>query len=87
MFPAETVEMKCEMNDSSDWTFTWYKDGQMIRADDVVSFDSNEASLSINSASAAHAGTYHCMGHLNKRSVSSSNSSEHILTVYGEFSL
>lgn len=87
VFPAETVAMKCEMDDSSDWTFTWYNDGLMVQADNVVSFDANEASLSINSASAAHAGTYRCMGHLNKRSVSSSHSSEHNLTVYGEFSL
>lgn len=87
MFPTETVKMKCEMNDSSDWTFTWYKGAQMVQADNVVSFDSNEASLSINSASAAHEGIYQCVGHLNERSVSSNLSSEHVLTVYGEFYL
>lgn len=87
VFPEETVKMSCGMDYSSDWTYTWYKDGQLVQADNVVSFDTNEATLSIYSASAAHAGEYKCKGHLNDRSVSSSSSSGLILTVYGEFSV
>lgn len=87
VFPTESVKLSCGMDGSSDWTYTWYRDGQKVQADNVVSFDSNEATLSIYSASAAHAGQYKCKGHLNERSVSSSISSSGItLTVYGEFS-
>lgn len=86
VFPAETVEMSCGMGNSSDWTYTWYKDLQEVKADKVVSFDSNKATLSIYSASTDHAGQYVCMGHLNGRSVNSSSSSPLRLVVYGEFS-
>ncbi|XP_034732659.1 hemicentin-1-like [Etheostoma cragini] len=70
------------MNSTSDWTYTWDKDGQQVRADDVVSFELNGATLSISSASAGHAGQYNCKGHLKDRSVSSSSSSGLTLKVY-----
>ncbi|XP_044065660.1 basement membrane-specific heparan sulfate proteoglycan core protein isoform X2 [Siniperca chuatsi] len=82
VFPTEIVKMSCGMNGSSGWTYTWYKEGQKVQADNVVSFDSNGATLSINSASAAHAGRYKCNGHLKDRSVSSSFSPELTLRVY-----
>lgn len=86
VFPDESVKFSCEMKDSSDWIYTWYRDGQEVQADGVVSFDSSRATLSINSASPVHAGQYTCMGSLNGRSVSSRKSSGFNLTVHGEFS-
>ena len=86
VFPAEAVEMRCGMGGSSDWTYTWYKDFQEVRADTVVSFNSTKEALSILSASTEHAGQYVCMGHLNGRSVSSKFSSPLLLIVHGEFS-
>ncbi|XP_070765934.1 hemicentin-1-like [Enoplosus armatus] len=82
VFPAESVKLSCGMNGSSGWTYTWQKDGQKVRADNVISFDSNGVTLSIKSASAAHAGQYNCKGHLNGRSVSSNPSPGLTLTVY-----
>lgn len=85
VFPTENVSLRCEMNGSSDWTFMWYKDGQAVRAGQVVSFDTNKATLFISSASPAFQGEYKCKGHLNSRSVSTNSSSGVILSVYGEF--
>ncbi|XP_032376618.1 sialoadhesin [Etheostoma spectabile] len=82
VFPTESVKLSCGMDGTSDWTYTWDKDGQQVRADIVASFDSNGATLSISSASAAHAGQYNCKGHLKDRSLSSSSSSGLTLKVY-----
>ncbi|XP_040007920.1 hemicentin-1 isoform X2 [Xiphias gladius] len=82
VFPTESVKLSCGMQRGSDWIYMWYKDGQKVQADNTVSFDLNGATLSISSASAKHAGQYHCKGHLQDRSVSSSASSELTLTVY-----
>ncbi|XP_070695542.1 basement membrane-specific heparan sulfate proteoglycan core protein [Pempheris klunzingeri] len=82
VFPTESVRLSCGMDGSSDWTYMWHKDGHKVQADDVLSFDSNGATLTVSSASAAHAGKYTCKGHLNDRSVSSNFSSGLTLTVY-----
>ncbi|XP_070825108.1 cell adhesion molecule CEACAM5 [Chaetodon trifascialis] len=82
VFPTERVKLSCGLNDSSEWIYTWSKDGQLVQADNIVSFDSNGATLSISSASAAHAGQYNCKGHLKDRSVSRSSDSGLTLTVY-----
>ncbi|KAM8754905.1 hemicentin-1 [Acanthopagrus schlegelii] len=73
VFPRESVKLSCEMKDSSDWIYTWFRDGQEVQAD---------GTLSINSASPVHAGQYTCMGSLKGRSVSSSKSSGFNLTVH-----
>ncbi|XP_035864206.1 carcinoembryonic antigen-related cell adhesion molecule 5-like isoform X4 [Sander lucioperca] len=82
VFPTERVKLSCVMDGTSDWTYTWYRDGQQVLADGTVSFDSNGATLSISSASAAHVGQYSCKGHLNDRSVSSNSSPGLTLKVY-----
>ncbi|TDH10524.1 hypothetical protein EPR50_G00076080 [Perca flavescens] len=82
VFPTERVKLSCGMDGTSKWNYTWYKDGLEVRADDVVSFDSNGATLSISSASAAHAGQYICKGHLKDRSVNRNSSSGLTLKVY-----
>lgn len=85
VFPMERVNLTCEMDGSSDWTFTWYKDEQEVLAGQGVSFDTNKGTLFISSASATFKGEYTCRGHHNSRSVSTTSSSGVILSVYGEF--
>ncbi|XP_075952522.1 Fc receptor-like protein 5 [Anarhichas minor] len=84
VFPTESVKLSCGMDGSPNWIYTWYKHGQEVQADDVVSFDSNGATLFIRSASAKHVGQYNCKGHLNDRSVGSNFSSGLTLNVYDE---
>lgn len=83
VFPSESVHMSCGMNDSSDWTYTWYKDDERVRTESFFAVDSR-GSLFMNSTSAVCSGEYSCKGHLNSRSVSSKSSSGLLLTVYGE---
>lgn len=83
VFPTEFVKLSCGMDGTTDWTYTWYKDRQKVQADNV-SFDSDAMTLSIESASASHAGRYECSGKLKSRSVYSNLSSERTLDVYGE---
>ena len=85
VFPTEKVNLSCQMDGTSDWIFTWYKDGQELHAGQVVSFDTKKATLFISSASASFRGEYKCKGRLNDRPVSTNYSSGVILTVYGEF--
>ncbi|XP_059190177.1 titin [Centropristis striata] len=84
VFPGEGVKMGCAMQNSSDWTYTWYKGGQQIKADSFVSFDSNGATLSISSASVARAQQFTCQGHLKGRSVNSMFSPGLTLKVHDE---
>ncbi|KAM6983048.1 cell adhesion molecule CEACAM5 [Tautogolabrus adspersus] len=82
VFPEESVQLKCAMDQGSGWTYTWSRDEQEVQSDGVVSFDQGGALLSIKSASAAHKGQYKCKGHLKERSVSSNSSAGLTLTVY-----
>ncbi|XP_058498237.1 hemicentin-1-like [Solea solea] len=83
VFPTESVTLSCGMMDgSSDWTYTWYRDGQKVQADDVVSLDSDGSTLSIRSASAEHAGQYSCLGTLKIQPVHSKTSTALTLSVY-----
>ncbi|XP_030589104.1 hemicentin-1 [Archocentrus centrarchus] len=85
VFPTESVSFSCAMErDSSNWIYTWYKDGEQVQADGSVSFDANGAKLSISSASANHKGQYKCSVQLQNRAVRSQSSSELSLTVHGE---
>lgn len=72
------------MDGSSDWMFSWHKDGQEVHAGQGVSFDKDATVLSINSASASHRGRYSCSGKHKQRTVSSNVSSGIQLDVYGE---
>ncbi|XP_029361564.1 titin [Echeneis naucrates] len=82
VFPTESVVLSCGMDSDSGWEYTWNKDGLKVEPDDIVSFDTNRATLSISSASAKHAGDYSCKGHLKGRPVHSTSSSTVTLTVY-----
>uniref|UniRef100_A0A3P8S0D3 Ig-like domain-containing protein n=1 Tax=Amphiprion percula TaxID=161767 RepID=A0A3P8S0D3_AMPPE len=83
VFPTESVKLRCGMQSGSGWTYTWYKDKLEVQADNTVLFDSNRATLSINSAvSGKHNGLYECKGHLQDRTVKSISSSPLRLMVY-----
>ncbi|XP_062283587.1 titin isoform X2 [Scomber scombrus] len=82
VFPTENVELTCQTQSGSDWTYTWYRDGRDIQKDNTVSFDSVGGTLSISSASVSHEGQYQCKGHLSGRSVSSTFSSGLAFKVY-----
>ncbi|XP_056240199.1 titin isoform X1 [Seriola aureovittata] len=82
VFPSESVKLGCRMDGSSDWTYIWSKDGQKQPSDNSLSFDSDQRTLSISSASASHRGQYTCSAKLKSRSVFSTNSSGLTLRVY-----
>ena len=84
VFPTESVKLGCQMNGSSDWTFTWYKDGQVVHAGESVSLERDASVLFIKSTSASHRGKYSCSGKHKQRSVSSNITSGLQLDVYGE---
>ncbi|KAL6119609.1 fcrl5 [Pungitius sinensis] len=84
VFPGESVKLSCGMAGGADWTFSWFKDKQLVQADSTTSFDSDAATLSISSASASHRGQYSCSGKLKSRPVVSSTFSHGLtLSVYG----
>ncbi|KAL3064292.1 hypothetical protein OYC64_000555 [Pagothenia borchgrevinki] len=82
VFPTEGVKLSCGMDGSSDWKYTWFRDGQLVKQDKVLYFGSDAATLSISSASASQRGQYSCSAQLKSRSVSSNSSSETTLEVY-----
>ncbi|XP_051280945.1 titin [Dicentrarchus labrax] len=84
VFPSESVKLSCEMDGSSDWTYTWCKDEQIVLPENGISFDSDKTTLSIHSASVSHRGQYKCSGKFKSRPVNSSFSSELTLSVYDE---
>lgn len=71
------------MEGSSGWTFTWYKDGNEVKNDDVK-IENDGSTLFIKAASASHRGNYKCSGKLKNRYVNSILSSEVPIHVYGE---
>ncbi|XP_061841414.2 cell adhesion molecule CEACAM5-like isoform X2 [Nerophis lumbriciformis] len=82
VFPTERVTLSCAIETSSDWTYKWQKDGQVIQSN--MSFTLDGTTLSIDSASDFHGGIYSCSGTLNSRPVSSNLSSGVSISVYGK---
>nr|XP_057939709.1 carcinoembryonic antigen-related cell adhesion molecule 5-like [Doryrhamphus excisus] len=82
VFPTESVTLSCEITKTSDWMYTWQRDGQAIQRDAGVSLGSDGRTLSIVSASSHHQGQYSCSGKLKSRSVSSDSSSGVEILVY-----
>uniref|UniRef100_A0A3B4ZD63 Titin-like n=1 Tax=Stegastes partitus TaxID=144197 RepID=A0A3B4ZD63_9TELE len=82
VFPEEGVELSCGMPESSEWTYTWYKDTKEVQADEKPHFGKDKATLTFKSASTSHRGKYRCSGKLKSRSVNSNPSSEVTLHVY-----
>ncbi|XP_046896066.1 hemicentin-2-like isoform X2 [Hypomesus transpacificus] len=84
VFPSERVELRCGVQDSSDWTYTWTRGGQKVGPDQTVSINSEGASLSIVSAEQKHSGEYSCLGQHKTRPVTTESSTSVSLTVYDE---
>ena len=88
VFPAERVEMSCGVQGSSDWTYTWYRDGRELGGGHIsVSSGAERSSLIISSAKLEDAGTYTCRGQHRTRPVKTESSNNLILIVHGEHSL
>ncbi|KAM3617505.1 uncharacterized protein V6R79_007280 [Siganus canaliculatus] len=81
VFPTETVKLHCQMKNTLEWTYTWYKDEQEVQVNDVVHLEQSTATLSINAAISSR-GNYKCSGKLRGRSVYSPRTSELQLSVY-----
>ncbi|XP_068588665.1 basement membrane-specific heparan sulfate proteoglycan core protein isoform X2 [Cebidichthys violaceus] len=82
VFPTESVKFSCGMDATADWKYTWFKDQQLVQADNTASFDLDAATLSISSASASHHGQYSCLGKFKSRPVTSNFSDGLTLDVY-----
>lgn len=85
VFLTEKVELGCGVQGSSDWTYTWYRDGMDLQADNTVSVSSDGSTLIIPSATQTHEGLYSCKGHHKTRKISSEDSQTADIRVYGEF--
>lgn len=85
VFPSEKVEFSCNITDSSDWTFTWDRDGQPVQdADPNVSAVGSK--LTITAATQTYSGNYSCKGHHKTKSDVTTKASKPVqLTVYGKF--
>ncbi|XP_077369722.1 obscurin-like protein 1 [Festucalex cinctus] len=83
VFPFEKAEFRCSINDSSDWTFTWYRNEQRLPDADinVSSNPPHQETLTIAEASRAHSGIYSCKAH-HKVKGDSINSNQVELKVY-----
>ncbi|XP_067096977.1 Fc receptor-like protein 5 [Osmerus mordax] len=84
VFPSERVELRCGVQDSSDWTYTWTRGGQKVGSDQTVSINSEGATLSIVSAEQKHSGEYSCLGQHKTRPVTTESSKSVSLSVYDE---
>ncbi|KAM4562324.1 basement membrane-specific heparan sulfate proteoglycan core protein [Odontesthes bonariensis] len=82
VFPNEAVKLSCGMQGSSGWTYTWYKDAEEVRLDEIVTSEMDGTTLTISSSSSSHRGMFSCSGNLKGRSVTSSFSSNVALHVY-----
>lgn len=85
VFPKEMVQLSCMMPNSSGWTYTWYRDGGLIQADNNVVIGTNGATISFPSDPSLHQiQPYTCEAELKHRSVRSNFSSTVTLQVYGK---
>uniref|UniRef100_A0A3B3C7J8 Ig-like domain-containing protein n=2 Tax=Oryzias melastigma TaxID=30732 RepID=A0A3B3C7J8_ORYME len=83
VFPKEMVQLSCMMPNSSGWTYTWYRDGGLIQADNNVVIGTNGATISFPSDPSLHqTQPYTCEAELKHRSVRSNFSSTVTLQVY-----
>ncbi|KAM4609956.1 obscurin-like protein 1 [Polymixia lowei] len=82
VFPSEKVELSCEVQGSSDWTFTWHRDGQQINADSAVSLAPEGSILTITPGSQIYSGNYVCRGHHKAKSVTTEDSDSLTLQVH-----
>ncbi|KAM6976572.1 V-set and immunoglobulin domain-containing protein 10-like 2 [Aplochiton taeniatus] len=84
VFPSERVELSCGVPGSSDWSYTWFRGGDPLLADQTVTMGPDGAALTISADSATHAGEYTCKGVLNTRPVNTQQSAGLSLKIYDE---
>ncbi|XP_029910619.1 carcinoembryonic antigen-related cell adhesion molecule 5 [Myripristis murdjan] len=70
VFQSEKVELSCVVAGSSDWTFTWRKDGAELQKSSSLSLDAEGSLLTILSATQTDQGIYTCQGHHKNRKIS-----------------
>lgn len=78
VFPTEKVELSCRVEGSSAWRYRWYRDAREMEV------GGDGSTLTITAATPGHAVRYMCRGRHRSRSVTTYNSAELTLNVYGE---
>ncbi|XP_061669289.1 B-cell receptor CD22-like [Syngnathoides biaculeatus] len=65
VFPFEKAVFECRVNDSTEWTFTWSRNGHPVQEGDrnVSLISLARAALTITAASQADGGLYDCQAH------------------------
>lgn len=83
VFVNERVTLQCNVA-STDWSFTWYKNGGPLSEDRVLKINEHGGELLISSASEGHAGAYSCKGRHKTRDISTGESQPVTLNVSGK---
>ncbi|XP_056131141.1 hemicentin-2-like [Lampris incognitus] len=82
VFPSETVALTCGMQNSSDWIYTWHRDGRRLEVHPDLSFGPDTSSLSLTPAKPEFSGTYACDGEHKHRRVKTKSSNQLHVTVH-----
>lgn len=86
VFPSEKVEFSCSVNGSSEWTFTWSRNGQEVQdSDPNVSLSEEGSMLTITAATQTYSGSYTCKAHHKTKGVTIAASNSVELKVYCKF--
>lgn len=85
VFETESVEFLCEFDSkTSDFTFKWYKNKELLQENDVVTLEPLDPNMNITSIERGYEGDYTCQIHLESRDVKSEFSNAITVTIYGE---
>ncbi|XP_054464456.1 carcinoembryonic antigen-related cell adhesion molecule 5 [Anoplopoma fimbria] len=83
VFPSEKVELSCNVNGNSDWTFTWYQNTQQVQdSDPNVSLSVEGSKLTITAATQTYSGSYSCKAHHKTKGFTTESSNSVKLTVH-----
>lgn len=77
VFPSEKVEFQCNISNSSEYTFTWSRDGKNILAS-----NSGEGSLLTVTVGALDSGSYTCKAHHTATGHQTASGNSEMLTVH-----
>lgn len=76
LYAGEPVSFECQVEHSSGWEYSWYKDGNPLPV--------TSKTYSINDAKLSSSGTYKCMAKRNKTMYDTEDSDGRLLTISGE---
>ncbi|KAF7656062.1 hypothetical protein LDENG_00047020 [Lucifuga dentata] len=83
VFPTENVEFRCSIPGGSEWTFSWYREGQeVLEKDSNMVFAAERSVLTVTAASQLYAGNYVCKGRHKSKAITTGNSNPLLLSVY-----